>query len=159
MLIGSISPVRQYWKYLFFLCPTMEADMEALGVSCSSNCNTQSCACFVLLWRLGLVGLDSTLRFVFPLNFHGLPRVAFAGNCRTLPCACLVLLWRLGLVGLALCKKHTASLREIHGVFITRILHLYDSPKSLQNCIVSLKLKPFGCGKTSGDVLKSFWAN
>ena len=33
MLFGSISPVRQYWKYPFFLCPTMEADMEALGAS------------------------------------------------------------------------------------------------------------------------------
>ena len=33
MLFGSISPVRQYWKYPFFLCPTMEAVMEALGAS------------------------------------------------------------------------------------------------------------------------------
>jgi len=33
MLFGSISPVRQYWKYPFFRCPTMEADMEALGAS------------------------------------------------------------------------------------------------------------------------------
>ena len=33
MLFGSISPVRQYWKYPFFLCPTMEADMEVLGAS------------------------------------------------------------------------------------------------------------------------------
>ena len=29
MLLGSISAVRQYWKYPFFLCPTM----EALGAS------------------------------------------------------------------------------------------------------------------------------
>jgi len=35
MLFGSISPVRQYWKYPFFLCPTMEADMEALGAAYS----------------------------------------------------------------------------------------------------------------------------
>ena len=158
MLFGSISPVRQYWKYLFFLCPTMEADMEALGASCSSNCSTQSCACFVLLWRLGLVGLDSALRFVFPLNFHGLPRVAFTRNCRTLSCACLVLLWRLGLVGLALCKKHTASLREIHGVSINRIMHFYDSSKSLQNCIFPLKLNPCGRDNTSRYVLEAFWA-
>ena len=34
-LLGSISPVCQYWKNRFFLCPTMEADMEALGAAYS----------------------------------------------------------------------------------------------------------------------------
>ena len=92
MLFGSISPVRQYWKYLFFLCPTMEADMEALGASCSSNCSTQSCACFVLLWRLGLVGLDSALRFSQP--FRTLPmkrcRIRKVNNKnRNRVCTCL----------------------------------------------------------------------
>ena len=56
-------------------------------------------------------------------------------------------------------RKCTASLREVHGVSINRIMHFYDSPKSFQNYICSLQLNLFGCGNTSGDVLASFWAN
>ena len=110
-------------------------------------------------WALRILYFLTHMYRVFTLNYHGLPRVTFERHCRPMFCACLVLLWRLGLVGLALCRKHTASLREIHGVSIYRIMHFYDSTKSLQNCVFSLKFNPFGCNNTSGDIVESFWMN
>ena len=56
-----------------------------------------------------------------------------------------------------LCRKYTASLREIDGISINRIMHFYDSPKRLHKFIFSLKSNPCGCGNTSGDIVESFW--
>jgi len=58
-----------------------------------------------------------------------------------------------------LCRKYTASLREIERISINRIMHFYDSPKRLHKFIFSLKSNPCGCGNTSGDIVESFWMN
>ena len=47
-LFGSISPVCQYWKYCFLLCPTMEADMEALGASYSTFHHSHASRCHAI---------------------------------------------------------------------------------------------------------------
>ena len=45
------------------------------------------------------------------------------------------------------------SFKGTIGTPINRILQLYDPQKNFKNCLIYLKLDPFGRGKTFGDMV------
>jgi len=58
-----------------------------------------------------------------------------------------------------LCSKYTASLSEIDRISINRIVHFYDSTKSVEKYRFSLNIDPSGYGNTSGDIVESVSVN